>query len=200
MSSTASSSATDSVTPVKPAGKSSTTAVAAGVSIGLVILIALGIAAYFYGYRRRRILKKQTKGDDHRRETVMGLGHAASRVTPFYPFTGDGPRFDHTPGAGMRVANRRADGGWEFSDPFGYQPPITPFTQTAPSSCASPTGSEFTLVSTTVKKEKKMPGELTTRGFVEPESDVLAPAPPAYTRDPTSPPITPVYPIFNGGV
>lgn len=74
----------------KPSSGSST-AIAIGVSIGLVVLIALGILAYIYGYRRYR--KKVVDVEDHRRETVVGLGHMASHVTPFYPFRGEGPRF-----------------------------------------------------------------------------------------------------------
>ncbi|THH15704.1 hypothetical protein EUX98_g9425 [Antrodiella citrinella] len=59
------------------------------------------------------------------------------------------------------------------------------------SRCPSPTTSVFTTLSTS-KREKKLPGELTTRGFVDPEIPELAP--PAYTRSPSTP-ITPRSPL-----
>lgn len=87
----------------------------------------------------------------------------------------------------MRVAHRREDGGWEFSDPLVIRTPVTPFSEAGSSACPSPTTSVFTTLSTS-KKEKKIPGELTTRGYIEPY--MLEPAPPAYTRNPSTP-VTP---------
>jgi len=180
---TSTTSNSNSAVSSKPSG-GSTTAIAVGVSVGVVVLIILGVLAYFYGFRRDR--KNPADAEGNRRETIMGPGHMASRVTPYYPFRGEGPNFAHTPGEGMRVAHRRADGGWEFSDSLTLHPSVTPFnlSDAGSSACPSPTTSVFTTISTT-KREKKIPGELTTRGYVDPE--ILEPAPPAYTRSPSAP-------------
>ncbi|KAK0479395.1 hypothetical protein EDD18DRAFT_1086450, partial [Armillaria luteobubalina] len=49
--------------------------------------------------------------------------HIASRITPFGAPGGETPQFVHTPGSNMRIANRREDGVWTFSDP---RAPFTP--------------------------------------------------------------------------
>ena len=89
----------------------------------------------------------------------------------------------------MRVAHRREDGGWEFSAPSAVHAPVTPFLlgDASSSVCPSPTTTVFTTFSTPTK-DKKSPGELTTRGFVDPDLPEMAP--PAYTRNPSAP-ITP---------
>ena len=71
-------------------GKTST-AVAVGVSLAVLAIIGLSILAYFYGFRPYR--RRRQDLESRRRETVVEPGHMASRVTPFYPFTGEGPRF-----------------------------------------------------------------------------------------------------------
>ncbi|KAG6844936.1 hypothetical protein H0H87_002269 [Tephrocybe sp. NHM501043] len=62
---------------------------------------------YFPPYPRRR----------------LDSNHPAVHITPFGLPDGETPRFKHTPGSDMRIATRRLDGGWQFSDP---QPPFTP--------------------------------------------------------------------------
>lgn len=82
----------------------------------------------------------------------------------------------HNPGEAMRVARRREDGGWEFSEPLNIRPvPFTP--EFGSSTCPSPTSSVAT--STIFRKDKKLLGELTTRGYVELDGEGLPP--PAYT-------------------
>ncbi|KAJ7644495.1 hypothetical protein FB45DRAFT_861831 [Roridomyces roridus] len=76
-------------------------------------------------YLRRRNKQRSTqsrKGSEVRAgETVSRTHPAALMITPA---EGNGtPRFVHTPGTNMRIANRRADGAWEFSDP---RAPFTP--------------------------------------------------------------------------
>lgn len=74
----------------------------------------------------------------------------------------------------MRVARRRSDGGWDFAEPLAIQPPTLPYAESVYSASArslsSPTSSLF--------KKEKLPGELTTRGFIE--ADVEGVPPPAY--------------------
>lgn len=75
----------------------------------------------------------------------------------------------HQPGQNMRVAYRRSDGGWEFT------------AEPTPSQSLDLTR-DLTMYSRTNTKEKKLrPGELTTRGYVEP--DVEGNPPPAYYHD-----------------
>ena len=76
----------------------------------------------------------------------------------------------------MRVARRREDGGWDFSEPLTIKP--VPFSPRAEGSiCSSPTSSIAT--STIFRKDKKIPGGLTTRGYIELDGEGLPP--PAYT-------------------
>ena len=70
----------------------------------------------------------------------------------------------------MRVAYRRSDGGWSFHD------------TTAVPNQSLDLARDFTTYSRANTKEKKLtPGELTTRGYVEP--DVEGNPPPAYYHD-----------------
>lgn len=78
----------------------------------------------------------------------------------------------------MRFARRRSDGGWDFSAPLDIHPPgVSPFADSASSICPSPTMSVST--SSFFMRKEKLPGELTTRGYVE--FDVEGVPPPAYT-------------------
>lgn len=77
----------------------------------------------------------------------------------------------------MRVARRRSDGGWEFDEltkprtlaSFDMPPP-SPSPSSAPSYC---------------HKEKLLPGDLTTRGYIE--HDVYGVPPPAYAPSDSAP-------------
>lgn len=71
----------------------------------------------------------------------------------------------------MRVARRRSDGGWDFSEPLAITPPSAPFAESLHPAQSSPSNSIF--------KKEKVPGELTTRGYVETDSEGLPP--PAYS-------------------
>ncbi|TCD63867.1 hypothetical protein EIP91_004882 [Steccherinum ochraceum] len=158
----------------------SSTPVAVGVTVGLLLFFALAALGYFFVYRPYRRRRADVEAQ---KEAQVGVGKwdVASHVTPFYPFRGEGPRFGHNPGENMRVAHRRADGGWDFTDTGSIRATVMPFTDMGSSStCPSPTTTVFTTVSTS--KKEKLPGELTTRGYIEPE-----PAPPAYTRTPSTP-------------
>ncbi|KAI0915366.1 hypothetical protein AcV5_003857 [Taiwanofungus camphoratus] len=170
-SSLASTSATPSNTPTSG---SNTTGIAVGVSLGLVALLAIGALSFWI--RRRRRLRVIVARPEYpfSRNTVVDPSHPACHVTPFGAPGGDTPRFIHQPGANMRVAHRRDDGGWEFSD-------MTSDTASsfdlAPPRLSLSSRSTFSLGSS---KDKLKPGELTTRGYVE--RDVDDTPPPAYTH------------------
>jgi len=71
----------------------------------------------------------RAKGDDVESSMWWGVGvdknHPAARITPFSRarVRAGGPQFGHTPGSNMRIAIRRPDGAWSFSDP---RAPFTP--------------------------------------------------------------------------
>ncbi|OCH91058.1 hypothetical protein OBBRIDRAFT_551670 [Obba rivulosa] len=158
-------SATSSAAP-SPSSSSNVGAVAAGVTIALLVFFAL-LGALFWLVRRRR--QQRLGVHTARRTTLADLRHPAYIVTPFGSPSADSPRYLHNPGANMRVARRRSDGGWEFDEikprtlaSFDLPPP-------SPSPSSSPGYSH---------KDKLLPGELTTRGYVE--HDVYGVPPPAY--------------------
>ncbi len=75
----------------------------------------------------------------------------------------------HRPGENMRVAYRRSDGGWEFHQAESSQ---------SVDLQREPTMSTLYSRPTNTKEKKLRPGELTTRGYVEP--DLEGNPPPAY--------------------
>ncbi|CAL1711910.1 unnamed protein product [Somion occarium] len=162
----------DSDPNISTSAGGSTTGIAVGVSLGCVFLVISGIAFYFW--RRRRQAKGSTRTiNDSRRHTTAAAvdpNHLAARVTPFFPGQ-EVPRFTHRPGENMRVARRRSDGGWDFSEPLAITPPSAPFAESLHPAQSSPSNSIF--------KKEKVPGELTTRGYVETDSEGLPP--PAYS-------------------
>jgi len=159
--------------------KSSPVPIIVGVIVAVVLLAAP--LAWFLIRRHRRMhasTQEIVNSSTGRREVAVDPAHIAARVTPF-AVSGNGepigPQFNHRPGQGMRIAIRRDDGGWEFSDPSTIGgTPITPFSRASMSNCPSPTASTYSYA----KKDKARPGELTTRGYVETDADGLAP--PAY--------------------
>ncbi|OSC98815.1 hypothetical protein PYCCODRAFT_917530 [Trametes coccinea BRFM310] len=162
---------------ISPAQSKSATALALGISLAVVAsLVFGGLAVYFV---RRRYKRKQAKErlaelSAHRRTAMVSVdpSHLAARVTPFGVDAPEleVPKFVHQPGQNMRVAYRRSDGGWEFHH-----------TEPVPNQSLDLTR-DFTTYSRANTKEKKLrPGELTTRGYVEP--DVEGNPPPAYNHD-----------------
>ncbi|KAI0764299.1 hypothetical protein BD413DRAFT_576745 [Trametes elegans] len=156
-----------------PAQSKSATTFALGISLAVVAtLILIGLVAYFV--RRRHKLKRAkeqaTEIIAHRRTYMVSVdpNHLAARVTPFgldVPEV-ESPKFVHQPGQNMRVAYRRSDGGWEFHHTY------------APGSSLDLTRDFATFSRANTKEQKLRPGELTTRGYVEP--DVEGNPPPAY--------------------
>ncbi|KAI0628423.1 hypothetical protein C8Q77DRAFT_458351 [Trametes polyzona] len=174
MSTTATSATGTSSATVSPAQSKSATALALGISLAVVaVLVFGGLAVYFVRrrYKRRRDAEKAEEISAHRRTYMVSVdpNHLAARVTPFGVDTPEleVPKFVHQPGQNMRVAYRRSDGGWEFT------------TSTQTPSQSLDLARDLTTYSRATTKEKKLrPGELTTRGYVEP--DVEGNPPPAY--------------------
>ncbi|KAH9921371.1 hypothetical protein B0H21DRAFT_895350 [Amylocystis lapponica] len=156
---------------------SSSTATAIGVSFALVVLLALCSLAFWLVRRRRRQRPEPSSATitAFRRDTFVALNHPASRVTPFNSPGRDCPRFVHQPGENMRVAHRRSDGGWEFSDVIPDNTSTIDLIAHRPSLDARST---FSLS----HKDKLPPGVLTTRGFLERDADDCPP--PAYAHEP----------------
>ncbi|KAI0359467.1 hypothetical protein OH77DRAFT_1395051 [Trametes cingulata] len=179
MSTTASSPTSSPSVTVSPAQSKSATALALGISLAVVATLVLGgLAVYFVRrrYKRRREAEKAQEISAHRRTYMVSVdpNHLAARVTPFgvdVPEL-DRPKFVHQPGQNMRIAYRRSDGGWEF-----HSAAPTPGT-------SLDLVRDATVYSRGQTKEKKLrPGELTTRGYVEP--DVEGNPPPAYYHEPS---------------
>ncbi|KAJ8518641.1 hypothetical protein ONZ45_g4323 [Pleurotus djamor] len=81
--------------------------------------------------RREQVANASSGTDGHRAKpshgTALTQNHFAARITPFGSIGGEAPRFVHAPGANMRVATRRSDGGWHFSDPRAPLSPMSPY-------------------------------------------------------------------------
>ncbi|GJE97350.1 hypothetical protein PsYK624_135660 [Phanerochaete sordida] len=153
----------------------SATAAAVGVTVAVVLTLLVGGGVFFYLRRRREGVQAIETGNAGRRSQVLDRFHPAAKVTPF---AGDGetPRFTHIPGEDMRVARRRSDGGWEFSEPLSISP--APFAREMHfTSCPSPTSS---IATTTMfsRKEKQYAGDY-NRGYIELDAEGLPP--PAYS-------------------
>ncbi|TBU22497.1 hypothetical protein BD311DRAFT_811457 [Dichomitus squalens] len=162
----------------------SATALALGISLAVVAAIVFGGLAVYFVRRHMRRKKAQERVEEissHRRTYMVSVdpSHLAARVTPFGVGVNapdvEVPKFVHTPGQNMRVAYRRSDGGWSFHQTTP-QPSVDLQREATTSTmfrlCPSQGGT----------KEKKLrPGELTTRGYVEP--DVEGNPPPAYYHD-----------------
>lgn len=184
MSSATASSSPSTSASASPSSSSSSnnTAIALGVSLSIVALLAIALFIFWFLRRRRPHVSSQPH-TTVRRNTVVDLSNPAFRVTPFGSPDGDTPRFVHEPGANMRGAHRRDDGGWEFSEmtpdnwsTFDLPTPLAgrhSLSGRSSLSCVSALGSK--------EKLKLQPGELTTRGFIEHDGDYDNP-PPAYER------------------
>ncbi|CCM06041.1 uncharacterized protein FIBRA_08287 [Fibroporia radiculosa] len=131
----------------------------------------------FWYLRRRRLHAVPTQSHPSvRSSTALDLSHPACRVTPFGSPSGDTSYFVHEPGVNMRVAHRLPDGGWEFSEIPSDSPATLEYTLPRRLSFSA----RSTLSYSSKEKLKLQPGELTTRGFVESDTDADDIPPPAY--------------------
>ncbi|KAG6915845.1 hypothetical protein DXG01_009604 [Tephrocybe rancida] len=117
-SSASSSKATASVQATQPADNRLTIV---GIVLGIIgIILVAGVIFTTLRMKRRR--STDTTGDSESfvspppRRRIYRM-HPAAHITPFGTPGGDSPRFKHTPGSDMRIAMRRPDGAWQFSDP-----------------------------------------------------------------------------------
>lgn len=169
----------------------------------LIVVVILGILAAFLIsyviYITVRLKRRQTSGDDlgPYQGTAMNQDHPAANITPFGsigPNSGANfPRFKHNPGEDMRIAIRRPDGAWHFTD---SRTPFTPAgvseIDVAPSPISS--RSSVSLLShsssrylSNKAKEARAARDLSDDfGF---EVNPTVPPPPAYHRDPLSRPL-----------
>ncbi|KAI0333225.1 hypothetical protein GY45DRAFT_1432487 [Cubamyces sp. BRFM 1775] len=177
MSTTTSSATGSASSTITPSQSKSATTLALGISLAVVAALVFGgLAVYFVRrrYKRKRAQELAAEISSHRRTYMVSVdpNHLAARVTPFGVDTPEleVPKFVHQPGQNMRVAYRRSDGGWSFHDSTAVPNQSLDLTR------------DFTTYSRANTKEKKLrPGELTTRGYVEP--DVEGNPPPAYYHD-----------------
>ncbi|EPQ55337.1 hypothetical protein GLOTRDRAFT_111209 [Gloeophyllum trabeum ATCC 11539] len=154
--------------------------VALGISLGVVgFLVIVGIVFYVLRLRKRTaaVPDATTLTDrNHQkylRHTDVDARDPAHRVVPFGSPGGETPRFVHTPGANMRVAQRGPDGAWEFFDPAR---PLTPSGFRDPDSM--PPSPSSTVFTPRVKDNGMKPWQFTNRDF-EDWGSVGVP-PPAY--------------------
>ncbi|KAJ2922804.1 hypothetical protein H1R20_g14306, partial [Candolleomyces eurysporus] len=158
----------------------------------LSVIVVLSIAGAFvvagiiwYTIRLKRRSRRPMSAGPFQGTAILDRRHPAAQITPFGGSL-NAPSFNHTPGQDMRIAVRRPDGAWHFSDPS------TPFTpvgvsdlEAAPVSAAS---SQFFPFSPRYvppsKKEKEV--EEARRAYKEDDPfndyDSIAPPPPAYQR------------------
>ncbi|KAI0753566.1 hypothetical protein C8Q80DRAFT_520414 [Daedaleopsis nitida] len=177
--STTATSTPDSSASVTPESSRSATTLALGISLAVVALIVFGGLGLYFVRRRFKGKKEQQRLDElssHRRTYMVAVDptHLAARVTPFGVGVNapeaERPKFVHTPGENMRVAYRRSDGGWSFHHPEGSQSVDLERQGTTTTMYTRPNGSS--------KDKILRPGELTTRGYVEPDPE--GNPPPAY--------------------
>jgi len=89
-----------------------------------VIIVLSILAAFLIVYIIFITLKAKKEQPNSERAgpytgTTISPNHPAAEIAPFgnYSHSGaTGPRYKHTPGEDMRIAVRRPDGGWNFSD------------------------------------------------------------------------------------
>ncbi|KAF8622945.1 hypothetical protein AX15_006621 [Amanita polypyramis BW_CC] len=153
----------------------------------VVGLLAIGAATFFFlRWRSRR-----TGYDPEQRprtSTAVDRSHVAARITPYGSTSNLVPRFNHTPGADMRIATRRPDGAWEFSFPGSSFTPsgvreIEPASSTSsvPSTPSSlePPKSPAQLM----KERESKAARLIRKGYDDREFDEESPPPPAYAHE-----------------
>ncbi|RPD58085.1 hypothetical protein L226DRAFT_537341 [Lentinus tigrinus ALCF2SS1-7] len=183
MSTSATASSSASAT-ISPQASHSATTLALGISLAVVGAIVFGgLALYLVRrhYKRTRMRKEWERVEErssHRRTYMVSVDptHLAARVTPFGVGVNapnvEVPKFVHRPGENMRVAYRRSDGGWEFHQ--SAEPSQSVDLE------REPTMTTLYSRPANAKEKKLRPGELTTRGYVEP--DLEGNPPPAYNH------------------
>ncbi len=190
-----------------------------GAVLGIVGLVLLaGIVFITLRVRRRRAGDGETVIGPFHGTALLDKDHPAAKIVPFgtpgteahlfrtfvFSFLQDARLSrvaGHTPGRDMRIAIRRPDGAWDFTDSS------QPFTPTGVSDiCPSPMSSTATLISSSQRHKGSTNTKTTVREYKEQESRAsqmirlgydardnelemedlpLAHPPPAYGQEPT---------------
>lgn len=176
-------------------------AITGGVLAVVALVLLAGIVYITLRVRRRSGGDGEKASGPFHGTAVLDKDHPAAKIVPFGTPGTEAHLFRHTPGRDMRIAIRRPDGAWDFTDSS------QPFTPTGVSDiCPSPMSSTATLISSS----KRHKGSTTTRstvqeykeqesrasqmirlgydardGGLEMEDLPLAHPPPAYGQEPT---------------
>ncbi|KDR69873.1 hypothetical protein GALMADRAFT_913495 [Galerina marginata CBS 339.88] len=119
----------------------------------LVVVVILGIVGAFLIafiiYTTLRVKRRQdAEASGPYQGTAIHNDHPATHIVPFGaggPHSGlNGPRYKHNPGEDMRIALRRPDGAWHFTD---SRTPFTPLGVADLDVTPSPMSSSASLIS-----------------------------------------------------
>ncbi|KAJ3574809.1 hypothetical protein NP233_g1513 [Leucocoprinus birnbaumii] len=189
-----------------------------GVVLGILALcLLLGV-----GFLTLRARKRQSDGGDQRGpfqgSAVWDKRHPAARIVPFGTPGAEGhtyyqPDFvivlGHTPGKDMRIAIRRPDGAWDFTDPnepftpsgvSDLQPSPSPassrttFFSSINSSSKRDTSRNSSMAVLEYKAQESRAAQMIRLGYDARDNDLeigdgpLPHPPPAYGQEPTSGP------------
>lgn len=144
----------------------------------LAVVIILGIVGAFLMtyiiYITLHVKRRQDSGEvvgPYQGTLILNDDHPAARITPFGGTAGGyGPRFKHKPGEDMRIAVRRPDGAWHFTD---SRTPFTPSGVADLDVLPSPMSSSASLISF----NSRFPS-------TQPYNFQLSPPPPIYHPEP----------------
>ncbi|KXN82439.1 hypothetical protein AN958_02558 [Leucoagaricus sp. SymC.cos] len=118
--------------------------------VGLILLV--GILILTLRVRRRQKSARNSVMQPFHGSAVLDKRHPAARIVPFGTPGAEGHYYRHTPGKDMRIAIRRPDGAWDFTDP---NQPFTPngVTDIVP----SPVSSTATFSSISKRQQEAPP-------------------------------------------
>jgi len=86
--------------------------------LAIVGLVVVAVVVYTtWRLKRRRSANPSDQLESSKHGIAIDQSHPAAMITPFGSLRDESPRFKHTPGADMRIAVRRPDGAWHFTDP-----------------------------------------------------------------------------------
>jgi len=154
----------------------------------LVLVIILGIVGAFMIayiiYITLHVKRRQDNGEvlgPYQGTLIQNHDHPAAHITPFGAIGGGygRPQYKHKPGSDMRIAVRRPDGAWHFTD---SRTPFTPSGVADLDVVPSPISSATSLISFNSRfPSSKAQGASTTR---EPYNFKLSAPPTAYHPEP----------------
>ncbi|KAF9561874.1 hypothetical protein CPC08DRAFT_707058 [Agrocybe pediades] len=155
----------------------------------LAVVVVLGIVGAFLIafiiWLTLRVKRRESSGENlgPYQGTLIQDAHPAADITPFgavgHVSSAKGPRYKHKPGEDMRIAVRRPDGAWHFTDSR------TPFTPTGVKEI-DVTPSPISSCTSLVSFNSRFPPSNTSHadGFRSNPNFTIAPPPPAFPREP----------------